>query len=346
VGIRPDLLFVRCEQPVPIEIKRKISLFCNVAEADVISVEDVNHIYELPLKLHAEQVDDRVLEKLGIWASSANLDRWTELVEGLHKPAVRVKIGIVGKYVHLSDTYKSLNEALAHGGIANAAAVDLVFIDSESVDTDNPSAALQGVDGVLVPGGFGERGTEGKIAAIRYARTNKVPFFGICLGMQLAVVDYCRDVLGLTGAMSREFDADPSHAVIELMDEQRNVTNKGGTMRLGAYPCDLAEGTLARKIYGSATINERHRHRYEVNPTYLAQLEEKGLVISGRSPDRILTEMVEIADHPWFIGCQFHPEFKSRPLEPHPLFASYIKAVVENKRAQVDVAPQDVSNAG
>ncbi len=346
VGIRPDLLFVRCEQPVPTEIKRKISLFCNLAEADVISVEDVNHIYELPLKLHAEQVDDRVLEKLGIWASSANLDRWTELVQGLKRPVVRVKIGIVGKYVHLSDTYKSLNEALAHGGIANAAAVDLVFIDSENVNTADASAALTGVDGVLVPGGFGERGTEGKIAAIRYARTHKVPFFGICLGMQLAVVDYCRDVLGLTGAMSREFDPDPSHAVIELMDDQRNVTDKGGTMRLGGYPCDLAEGTLARRIYGSATINERHRHRYEVNPTYLAQLEEKGLVISGRSPDRILTEMVEIADHPWFVGCQFHPEFKSRPLQPHPLFASYIKAVVENMRAQADVAPQDVSNAG
>ena len=345
VGIRPDLLFVRCEQPVPTEIKRKISLFCNVAEADVISVEDLSHIYELPQKLHAEHVDDRVLEKLGIWASSANLDRWTELVEGLKKPAVRVKIGIVGKYVHLSDTYKSLNEALAHGGIANAAAVDLVFIDSESVDTADASEALAGVDGVLVPGGFGERGTEGKISAIRYARTHKVPFFGICLGMQLAVVDYCRDVLGLTGAMSREFDPDPSHAVIELMDEQRTVTDKGGTMRLGAYPCDLSEGTLARRIYGSATISERHRHRYEVNPSYLAKLEENGLVISGRSPDRILTEMVEIADHPWFVGCQFHPEFKSRPLEPHPLFASYIKAVVENKRAQVDVAPQDVSNA-
>lgn len=339
VGIRPDMLFVRCEQPVPADIKRKISLFCNVSEADVISVEDVGHIYELPAKLHAEKVDDRVLEKLGIWAASANLDRWNEVVEGLHKPTHRVRVGIVGKYVHLSDTYKSLNEALAHGGIANSAGVELVFIDSESVDLANPAASLQDLDGILVPGGFGERGTEGKIAAIRHARTQKIPFFGICLGMQLAVVDYSRDVLGLTGAMSREFDADPSDAVIELMDEQRQVTAVGGTMRLGSYPCQLTEGSLARRIYNSDVIEERHRHRYEVNPAYLDRLQAAGLRISGRSPDRILTEVVEIEDHPWFLGCQFHPEFKSRPLEPHPLFASYIKALVEYRRARSESTP-------
>ena len=316
VGIRPDLLFVRCDRTVPPEIKRKISLFCNVAEADVIGVEDVRHIYELPAKLHSEQVDDRVLEKLGIWASSSNLDRWTALVERLHNPSIRVRVGIVGKYVHLSDTYKSLNEALIHGGVANSAAVDLVFIDSATVNIDDPEKALANVDGVLVPGGFGERGTEGKIAAIRYARKNKVPFFGICLGMQLAVVEYARDVLGLKGAMSREFDADTADPVIDLMDEQRTVTDVGGTMRLGSYPCVLAEGTLARRIYGEETIEERHRHRYEVNPAYIAALEAKGLIISGRSPDRVLTETIELKDHPWFLGtlCNFIQKLCTRQM--------------------------------
>jgi CTP synthase len=332
-GIQPDLLFCRVDRPVPRELRQKIALFCNLSEPDVIPVEDVRHIYELPLKLREEGVDDRVCEKLGIWAAGATLDRWDDLVQRLHHPQAQVTIGIVGKYVHLSDTYKSLNEALVHGGLANQVGVELRHIDSEQVDPAHPEEALAGCDGVLVPGGFGERGTEGKIAAIRYARENDVPFFGICLGMQLAVVEYARTVLGLAGAMSREFDPDPAHALIELMSEQREVVDKGGTMRLGAYPCTLDEGSHARRIYGAAEISERHRHRFEVNPAYHQRLRDGGMKISGMSPDGILAEVVELEEHPWFVGCQFHPEFKSRPLEPHPLFSSYIKAVLTRKRA-------------
>ena len=333
-GIQPDLLFCRVDRSVPREMRQKIALFCNLSEKDVIPVEDVAHIYELPLALAAEGVDNRVLEKLGIWAAKAHIDEWRDLVARQKKPSHSVRIGIVGKYVHLGDTYKSLNEALYHGGLAHSTGVELVFVDSEAIDVDDPAPALSGVDGVLVPGGFGERGTEGKIAAIRYARENDIPFFGICLGLQLAVVEYARNILGLHGAMSREFDSDPKHPIIETMDEQRHVVDKGGTMRLGSYPGELSEGTMARRIYGDGTIQERHRHRYEVNPSYHQQLVDGGLIISGRSPDRVLVEMIELENHPWFLGCQFHPEFKSRPLDPHPLFASYIKAVLEQKRVR------------
>ncbi len=331
-GIQPDLLFCRVDRPVPREIRQKIALFCNLSDQDVIPVPDVNHIYELPLQLRSEGVDDRVCEKLGIWAASANLDRWHDLVARLRHPSSRVVIGVVGKYVHLSDTYKSLNEALTHGGVANQLGVDLHFVDSEELSDDNVAETLADVDGVLVPGGFGVRGTEGKIAAIRWAREEHVPFFGICLGMQLAIVEYARHVAGMQGAMSREFDADPQHPVIELMDEQRNIVDKGGTMRLGAYPCQLAEGSLARRVYGRDTIEERHRHRFEVNPTYHESLQDHGLRISGWSPDRVLAEVAEVPNHPWFLGCQYHPEFKSRPLEPHPLFTSFIKAAAEHRR--------------
>ena len=331
-GIQPDILFCRVDREVPREIRQKIALFCNISEQDVIPVQDVEHIYELPMRLHAEGVDDRVCEKLGIWAASATLDRWDDLVQRLKKPHSRVTIGIVGKYVHLSDTYKSLNEALTHGGIAAQIGVDLRFIDSESVDPTAPERTLGGVDGVLVPGGFGERGSEGKIAAIRWAREGRVPFFGICLGMQLAIVEYARNVLGIQGAASREFDAQPRHALIELMDDQRHVVDKGGTMRLGSYPCDLTEGSLAHQVYGVKRIEERHRHRFEVNPSYHEQLNVAGgLKISGWSPDGVLAEVAEIEGHPWFLGCQYHPEFKSRPLEPHPLFTSFVRAVAEHR---------------
>jgi len=332
VGIQPDLLFCRSTEALPKDIKQKIARFCNLQEQDVISVEDVAHIYSLPAKLHEESVDARICEKLGIWAAQGNLDLWRDLVARLKTPAHRVKIAIVGKYVHLSDTYKSLNEALYHGGIANDTEVELVFVDSEALDHDNPGASLGGVDGVLVPGGFGVRGTEGKIAAIRYAREQGLPFFGICLGLQLAVVEYARNVLGLKGAMSREFDADPAEPVIELMDEQRKVSDKGGTMRLGAFPCELAEGSLAHRVYGKTSISERHRHRYEVNPKYHEALVAAGMRISGTSPDGLLAEMVEVPTHPWFLACQFHPEFKSRPLAPHPLFAGYVRAVLDARR--------------
>jgi CTP synthase len=336
-GIQPDLLFCRCDVEVPRDMRRKIALFCNLAEQDVISVEDVRHIYELPSKLQREGVDDRVCEKLGIWAARANLDRWDDVVHRIHNPQHTVRIAIVGKYTHLVDTYMSLNEALRHGGVANHAKVELVYVDSETIDVDDPGATLGEVHGVLVPGGFGSRGTEGKIAAIRYARTQKVPFFGICLGMQLAVVEYCRDALGLKGAMSREFDPDPAHPVVELMNAQREVTQLGGTMRLGAFPCRIEDGSLARRIYGDAEISERHRHRYEVNPAYHAHL-TNDLFISGWSPDGVLAEIVEHRDHPWFLGCQFHPEFKSRPLAPHPLFASFVKACLHRRTAQASKA--------
>jgi CTP synthase len=246
---------------------------------------------------------------------------------------------VVGKYTDVADSYKSLHEALTHGGIANESKVEIVYLDAEKVSNVGAEAALREVDAVLVPGGFGERGSEGKIAAIRYARESRTPFFGICLGMQLAVIETARDVLGLAGAMSREFDANPAHPVIELMDDQRKVTTKGGTMRLGAYPCVFEEGTLARRIYREERVDERHRHRFEVNPKYIAKLEEGGLRVSGMSPDRILAEVVELREHPWFLGCQYHPEFLSRPLSPHPLFASFVKAVIEQKRERARQHP-------
>ena len=334
VGIQPDILFCRCDRPLPKDMRQKIARFCNVDERDVISVEDVEHIYALPQHLHGEDADDRVLEKLGIWATSASLDRWQDLVERLRNPRSTVRVGIVGKYVDFSDTYKSLNEALVHGGLAANTRMELVFIDSEQLDPKAAADELTGLDGILVPGGFGVRGTEGKIAAIRFAREQRLPFFGICLGMQLAVVEYGRHVLGLRGANSREFDADTEHALVELMNEQHEVTRLGGTMRLGSYPCELAEGTLARKIYGAAHIDERHRHRYEVNPAYHDQLVEAGMTISGLSPDGKLAEMVELPEHPYFVACQFHPEFKSRPLDPHPLFAAFARAMVEGQRTR------------
>jgi CTP synthase len=340
LGIQPDVLFCRTDRAVPREMRAKIASFCNVSEKDVVPVQDVEHIYELPLALHREGVDARVLEKLGIWAASATLDRWDDLVQRIKRPQFRVKIAIVGKYVHLTDTYKSLNEALAHGGVANQVGVDLHFVDSEHIDADDPAKALTDCDGVLVPGGFGERGTEGKIAAIRHAREHQLPFFGICLGLQLATIEFARNVLGLHGAASREFDAQPTHPVIDWMDEQRSVSDKGGTMRLGAFPCDLADGSLARRIYGTARVFERHRHRLEVNPAYHEQLVAAGLKISGFSPDRLLAEVVEIEGHPWFLGCQFHPEFKSRPLDPHPLFASYVRAVAEHRRRRLAERPR------
>jgi CTP synthase len=344
LGIQPDMLFCRVDRPVPRDIRQKIALFCNLSEQDVIPVQDVEHVYELPRALQAEGVDDRVCEKLGIWAARANLDQWDDLVSRLKHPQFRVRIGLVGKYVHLSDTYKSLNEALVHGGIANNVGVELKLVDSEEVDPATVGAVLEDVDGVLVPGGFGERGAEGKIAAIRYAREAQVPFFGICWGLQLAAVEYARNVLGLHGAMSREFDPQPSDPVIELMDQQRRVVDKGGTMRLGVYPCELTEGSLARRIYGAANVDERHRHRYEVNPAYHQVLQDGGLKIGGWSPDRVLVEMIELDGHPWFLGCQFHPEFRSRPLEPHPLFASYIRAAAEHRRRKL--AEQDGRTSG
>jgi CTP synthase len=326
VGIQPDVLICRSDRELPKSLRQKIAHFCNVDVNCVIAAPDVPNIYQLPLTLHEEELDDRILGKLGIWAAQPNLQRWQELVERMAHPKGGVRIGIVGKYVHLTDTYKSLNEALTHGGVANGVAVELVYFDSETLtDADTQ---LAGLDAVLVPGGFGDRGSEGKIEAVRYARENAVPFFGICLGLQVAVIEFARNVLGLVRASSREFDPGAEHLVIELMDEQQQVVDKGGTMRLGAYPCTLGEGSLAHRVYASNEISERHRHRYEVNPAYHQALQTGGMRLSGMSPNGKLVEMVELPEHPYFLCCQFHPEFKSKPLAPHPLFSAFVRAAL------------------
>jgi CTP synthase len=293
----------------------------------VVSAVDVSCIYELPLVLHAEGLDDQIAERLNIWSRDPELGAWRRTVERFKKPSNRsVKIGVVGKYVHLKDSYKSLHEALVHGGLANDVAVELEYIDSEQLERSSPAAMLSGLDAILVPGGFGDRGVEGKIAAIRYAREHGVPFFGICLGMQLAVIEYARNVCGLKGAGSTEFTKDCEHPVIDLMPDQRGIKEKGATMRLGAFPCRIAEGTRAAAIYGRVEVSERHRHRFEFNNDYRDTLSGAGLVLSGTSPDDRLVEIVELAQHPHFIGCQFHPEFKSRPMAAHPLFSHFVRA--------------------
>ena len=329
IGIQPDILLCRADRVLAKDIREKIGLFCNLPPESVISAPDVDNIYRLPLVFREQGLDQRIVERLAMWTGAARMEAWTDLIARWDGLRTEVRIGVVGKYVHLTDTYKSLNEALAHGGVANDVRVKLVFVNSETVDPADPGAQLAGLDAILVPGGFGERGVEGKIAAIRYARENGVPFFGICLGMQLAVVEFARSVLGLPTAHSREFDPHGSQIFIELMDEQRQVSKLGGTMRLGAWPCALDPSTRAAAIYGATHISERHRHRYEVNPERFAALEAGGLRISGRSPDGRLAEMVELPSHPYFVACQFHPEFKSRPLAPHPLFVAFVRAAVD-----------------
>ncbi len=330
IGIQPDVLICRTERPLSRSIKEKISLFSNVPAEMVISAPDVSCIYALPETLHEQGIDELLCEKLNIWSRLPDISPWKSVVERFLRPSKgAARIAVVGKYVHLRDSYKSLHEALVHGGIFNDARVDLHYVDSEEIEkADDAAKVLGDVDAILVPGGFGERGTEGKIMAIRYARERGVPFFGICLGMQLAVVEFARHVAGIARANSAEFDPS-APAVIDLMPEQRGLRDKGATMRLGAYPCTLAPGSLAAEAYGATEISERHRHRYEVNNEYREQLEAKGLVLSGTSPDRSLVEMVELRNHPYFLGCQFHPELKSRPMTPHPLFVRFVRAAVE-----------------
>jgi CTP synthase len=332
IGIQPDILLCRTQMTLTRALKEKIALFSNVAVEAVIGAIDVTCIYEVPLMFHAEGLDELIAERLNIWARTPDLSVWQRIVKGFKNPTrPLVKIGIVGKYVHLKDSYKSLHEALVHGGLANDCHVDLEYIDSEQIEEKGPEALLGHLDAVLVPGGFGDRGTEGKIAAIGYAREKGVPFFGICLGMQLAVVEYARSVAGLARANSSEFDKDTPYPVIDLMPEQRGVTKKGATMRLGAYPCVLTPGSVAAQAYGATEISERHRHRYEFSNEFRDQLSEAGLVLSGTSPDKRLVEMVELPQHPFFVGCQFHPEFKSRPASPHPLFARFVTAALERQ---------------
>jgi len=337
IGIQPDILLCRTNKYLPREIKAKIALFCNVTVDEVITAKDVECIYEVPLVFHRERLDQKIVEKLNIWTRAPHLDNWERIVKRLKDPKSSVTIAIVGKYVDLTESYKSLNEALRHGGIPNDCRVNLEFVDSEKIDENNCREIIGDADGILVPGGFGSRGIEGKICTAKYAREEKIPYFGICLGMQIAVIEFARNLVGLKNAHSQEFDKNTPFPVIYLMTEwyddktgtlqKRDIaSDKGGTMRLGAYPCEIKKDSLAHTAYGISSISERHRHRYEFNNAFKEKLEEKGLVISGTSPDGELVEMVELKDHPWFLGCQFHPEFKSRPMNPHPLFREFIRA--------------------
>ncbi len=340
IGIQPDVLLCRVDRPLPDELRRKIALFCNVEPRAVIPAQDVRHIYEVPLKLAAEGLDEIVLELLNLPRGRRDLSRWREVVDTLHNPEGEVSIGIVGKYVDLADSYKSLNEALVHGGIANRVKVELVFIDSESLEGSGYPEQLFEVDAILVPGGFGKRGIEGMIRAIEFARGRKVPFFGICLGLQTAIIEFARNVCGLGEANSTEFATDPPYKVIYKMRELVGVDQMGGTMRLGKYPCRLKPGSLAWQAYGADEVWERHRHRYEVNPEYVPLFEEHGLLVSGKSPDRIFVEVIELPGHPWFLACQFHPEFTSRPYRPHPLFVSFVRAAVEHRDRRLAAAEE------
>ncbi|AGC42487.1 CTP synthetase [Myxococcus stipitatus DSM 14675] len=334
IGIQPDFLVCRTDREVSRELKDKIAMFCNVDTGNVFTSPDVRSIYELPLELHRQGLDDRLAEVLNIWSRAPHLERWENILRKVYEPARgQVQVAIVGKYVNLTESYKSLNEALLHGGIANDVKVNLHFVDSQDVEAQGPEKLLAGVDAILVPGGFGVRGTEGKIAAVRYAREKKIPFFGICLGLQMAVVEFSRGVLGLTTANSLEFSEHTPHPVVTLMESQVSVQDKGGTMRLGSYACALKPGTRAHQLYGQDLIQERHRHRYEVNNAYRGRLQEAGLVISGHNPELNLVEMIELSDHPYFVGCQFHPEFKSKPFAPHPLFSGFIKAALDQRDA-------------
>jgi CTP synthase len=342
-GIQPDILVCRTEVPLSSDLKSKIALFCDVPKDAVITAVDVDNIYEVPLRLHKEGLDSKILELLNVWTGQPNIEPWQKLVENLNNPKHSVTIAITGKYVDLTESYKSLHEALVHGGIANHSEVNLRYLSAEDLETKDPKELLQGCEGILVPGGFGRRGAEGKIKAITYARENKIPFFGICLGMQLAVVEYSRFVADIPGAHSSELDPQTADPVIYLCKEWFDYRNNkvqvrdetsemGGTLRLGAYPCVLKKDTFAMSAYQSKEISERHRHRFEFNNEYRQKLEDAGLKVSGTSPDNNLVEIVEIEDHPWFLGCQFHPEFKSKPMKPHPLFREFIKAALEYKK--------------
>ena len=329
IGIIPQILMCRTERPITQEQREKIALFCNVDVEAVIEAPDVKHIYECPVVFKKEGLDELILKKLNIKLPDRGIKNWEEgVVKRLRSPAKEVKIAVVGKYISLQDAYKSIYEALVHGGIANNARVNIVKIDSEDVEKSGIKKYLKEAQGVLIPGGFGARGIEGKIAAVKYARENNIPFFGICLGMQISTIEFARNVAGLKGANSTEFDRETPHPVISLIEEQKEVKDMGASMRLGAFSCDLGKGTRSLEAYRVDKISERHRHRYEFNNAYRQQLTQKGLVIAGINPERDLVEIIEIKDHPWFVGCQFHPEFKSKPDIAHPLFKGFIAAAL------------------
>ncbi|MFQ5579007.1 MAG: CTP synthase [Nitrospiria bacterium] len=326
IGIQPDILLCRTDRALSSDLKKKIALFCSVEPSAVITARDVASIYEVPLVFHQEKLDETIVQKLGLLTPHPELRRWKRIVRVITRPKGRIRIALVGKYIELKDSYKSLHESLIHGGIGNQLGVDVEWIDSEDLEGRQINRILKNCDGFLVASGFGHRGIEGKISAIRYAREKEVPFFGICLGMQCAVIEFARNVVGLKKASSAEFDAETPYPVIDLLPEQRHLVDKGATMRLGAYLCHIQKKTRAYAIYRERAISERHRHRYEFNNVYRDQMEKGGLVFGGLSPDGKLVEMVELPNHPWFVAVQFHPEFKSRPDAPHPLFQSFIKA--------------------
>ncbi|MBN2289958.1 MAG: CTP synthase [Candidatus Glassbacteria bacterium] len=329
IGIQPDILICRTSRySLSEELKQKIALFCNVSPGAVIEARDVESIYEVPLLLHSQGLDQLAIDHLGLETGKPHLSSWTKMVRRSLNSRRSLEIAICGKYVDLADSYKSINEAFVHAGIANDVKINLNWVDTEKINRYTAKRQLSRYAGILIPGGFGYRGIEGKLESIRYARLNKVPMFGICLGLQCAIVEFARNVCGIAGAGSTEFDPDTPEPVISLMPDQTEVTEKGGTMRLGAYPCELAEGSLASRIYGIGHIEERHRHRYEVSNRYRAQLAARGMVFSGLSPNGRLIEIIELKNHPWFLGCQFHPEFKSRPMRPHPLFRDFVAAAL------------------
>jgi CTP synthase len=335
IGIFPDVLVCRCRESLTEDMKRKISLFCDVEERAIISARDIrSSIYEIPTMFHTEGLDRVVIEKLHLSAREYDPSSWQEVLNAIQRPEGEVEIAFVGKYTALKDAYKSIDEALHHGGFGNRYAVKVRKVESEDVERNGPEEYLRGAGGILVPGGFGTRGLEGKIRAIQYAREHRMPFFGICLGMQCAVVEFARNVLGWEGANTTEAEPDSPYPVISLLTEQLEVTNLGGTMRLGKEPCDLAPDSLARAVYGEERIGERHRHRYEFNPKYRQEFERAGMRVSGVHPRRGLVEIIEIPDHPWFLACQFHPEFNSRPRKPHPLFKGFVRASIEHQNRQ------------
>jgi CTP synthase len=341
IGIQPDILICRSDRPLGSDLKAKIALFCNVAEACVISAPDVGNIYEVPMSLASEGLDEQILRLLRLEAPPRDLSRWLAMLETLEHPQGEVRIGVVGKYVQLEDAYKSLREALGHGGLANRQRVVIEWVEAEEIDSAaTAERRLRHLDGILVPGGFGKRGTAGMVHAITYAREKKIPFFGICLGMQCATIEYARQVANIANADSTEFEPTTPNRVIYKLRELLGVDEMGGTMRLGAWPCRLEPGSFAAKAYGTTEISERHRHRYEFNCEYEQSLIRAGFRITGRTPDGVYVEIIEAPDHPWFVGCQFHPEFKSKPLAPHPLFAAFVRASLDNRRMRAGVSTE------
>jgi CTP synthase len=334
IGIQPDILLCRSEGPMPTDVREKIALFCNVPTEAVIAATDVGSIYEVPSVFHDGGLDALVVRELGLEAGDPDLKFWEDFIARVKNPSQQCEIAVVGKYTHVRDAYKSMIEAFVHAGAANRAKVTLRWVEGEEIESQGADALLDEVDGILIPGGFGERGIEGKIVAAQYARDKSIPYFGLCLGMQVATIEFARHVVGWAEANSAEFDAASPQKVIDLMADQAGIAEKGGTMRLGAYKCALKEGSLAARAYGKTEVEERHRHRYEFNNRYAAQLQSRGLVLSGKCVGRELVEIIELPDHPWFLAVQFHPELKSRPHEPHPLFVDFVRASIERRRAR------------